>query len=202
MLGDAGVHQRLLTGSSSPTADLLWAAGLCGRIEAVDIASELLADEQLARLAGEVVCTIAGLPNDDCYWLDNGRVPVGDDPDEGLPAIEDDDLEADLAQRGDSSLRLPNPDSVRAWWAEQRSRFKPGLRYSCGHPLDGEQLQRGLAELPNRIRHHRALELAARTTGAAQIETRALSRVQAVQLDWVARHFARIDCQRGRPLPA
>lgn len=201
MLGDRSIHQRLLAALHSPTADLLWAAGLSGRAEAVDMASELLAHEQFGRLAGEVVCTIAGLPSDDDrYWLDNGTVPLGDDPDEALPALEDDDLEADLTLRGDSSLRLPNPDSVRVWWAEQRTRFEPGLRYSRGRPLDGQQLQRDLAELPTRVRHHRALELAARTAGLAQVETRALTRVQVAQLDWIAGHFAQVDCQRGRSL--
>jgi uncharacterized protein (TIGR02270 family) len=201
MLGDHGVHQRLLAALSSPTADLLWAAGLTGRVAAVDQAMPLLEHESLARLAGEVVCTIAGISRaGDRYWLDNGIVPVGDDPDEALPPLEQDDLDANLAPRGDALLRLPNPETVRAWWSTEQARFDAKLRYSAGQPFDGARLQRDLRELPTRVRHARALELAARTAGEARIETRALTMVQAAQLDSVAGHFARVDCQRGRPL--
>jgi uncharacterized protein (TIGR02270 family) len=199
MLGDHTVHQRLL--ANPPTADLLWASGLTGRVTAVDQAMSLLEHESLARLAGEVVCTIAGLSHtNDHHWLDNGIVPVGDDPDAALPPLERDDLDANLAPRGDALLRLPNPETVRVWWSTERSRFDAKLRYSSGQPFDGVRLQRDLRELPMRVRHARALELAARTAGEARIETHALTMVQAAQLDSVASHFARVDCQRGHPL--
>ncbi len=199
MLGDQGVHERLLAALDAPTPELLWAVGLGGRPAAVDRAMALLEDPELARLAGELVCTITGLSRrDDRYWLDNGVVK--DDPDEALPPLEDDDLDARLVPPAEAALRLPNPETVRAWWAEQRERYEPGRRYAGGRVLDGAQLQRELVAGPNRLRHARALELAARSGGRAQLESRALTGVQLAQLDALAQHFAGLDCQRGRRL--
>ncbi len=200
MLGDAAVHRQLLTRLDSPTAEGLWAAGLTGRPEAVDLAVTLLEHKTLARHAGELISTIAGLPRKhDRYWVDNGAAPVPDDPDEALPQFEDDDLDADLATRSEDSLRRPDPAQVRSWWASRRDRFDPRLRYSGGRVLDGRQLQRDLHEMPTRLRHARALELAARSAGLAQLQTRALTQVQTAQMAALGPLMLALDCQRGRP---
>lgn len=198
MLGDEAAHHRLLVElAATPTPELVWAVGLTGRIAAVDLVIELLDHPELARLAGEVVCTIGGLSmTEDRFWLDRGA-PVGGDEDDALPDLDDDDLEADLVPSGDDSLRLPNSDEIRAWWAQRRGGLQPNLRHSKGRPLDLAQLARSLSELPNRRRHPLALELAARTLGRVQISTRALT---AVQLDQINAGFAAldpIDLQRG-----
>ena len=203
MLGDAKVHAQLLASMSTPSADTLWALGLAGRVQAVDVALELLESEALARLAGEVVCTVAGLDiRDDSYWLDAGVVPVDAEPEAGLPPLAEDDLEASLVPLAEGALRLPNAAAVRAWWMQQRGRFVPEQRYSRGRPLDGDQLLRDLREAPTRLRHARALELAARTSGAAQLETRAFAWVQGMQLDALAARVPSVDFRQGRAFAA
>lgn len=201
MLGDASIHQRLLAAlRTAPTPALVWAAGLSGRPQAVDCALELLDDPRLARLAGEVVSAIAGLRDDDeDHWLDRG-VRVGEDPDDALPQLEHDDLDGVTTPSGDDKLRLPNPDAVRFWWARRRDGFDPQLRYSCGSPLDLPALARSLATLPTRRRHPLALELAARSTGRAQIAAWAMTGPQHVQAQDVFARLAFLEFQRGLPL--
>jgi uncharacterized protein (TIGR02270 family) len=197
MLGDASIHQRLLAAlQAGPTPALVWAAGLTGRPQAVDLGIELLDDPCLARLAGELVCAVAGLRDDDGdHWLDRG-VRIGDDPDDALPQLEHDDLEI---PSGDTKLRLPNPDALRSWWAHRRGQFDPRLRYSNGAPLDLPALARSFAALPTRRRHPLALELAARTTGRAQIATWAMTGAQHLQAQDVFSRLAFADFQRGLP---
>lgn len=204
MLGDPGVHRLLLAGLDAPTSSLVRAAGLTGRPAAVDRAMDLLEHPRLARLAGEVVCTIAGLPiSDRQLWLDNGADVIDEGAD---PRFEDKTLPETAEPRSrawsESALRLPNPSAVRAWWTEHRPRFDAALRYLGGLPLDAAQLLVELRERPARRRHHRALELAARTGGVAQLETRTLSHVQHAAMTRIAQtpDLARVDCQRGLPL--
>lgn len=205
MLGDQSAHQRLLAElEAAPSAALLWAAGLSGRSRAVDIAVELLEHPQLGRPAGELVCAVAGLPStDEQFWLDRG-VAIGADQTDALPDLEDDDLDSDLTLANDDSLRLPNPDEVRFWWAQRRDRFQTGLRHCNGRPLDGAQLALALRELPTRRRHPLALELAARTHGRAQIGTRTMTAVQRAQTDTafsgLGSGLDALDLQHGLPL--
>lgn len=201
MLGDAAVHQRLLTElTAAPTPALLWAAGLSGRRAAVDIAVELLEHPTLARLAGELVCAIAGLSSvDDRYWLDRGMT-IGVDEDDALPELDDDELDAELSLAGDQALRLPNPEEIQLWWARRRPSFAEQLRHLAGRPLDAAQLLRGLHELSTRRRHPLALELAARSQGRLQITTRTLACVQYQQLRAIASGIDSLDFQRGRAI--
>ncbi|KIG17555.1 hypothetical protein DB30_03256 [Enhygromyxa salina] len=198
MLGDASVHQRLLAAlRDTPTPALVWAAGLSGRPAAVDLALELLEEPRLARLAGEVVCAVAGLRDDEPdHWLDRG-VRVGEAPEDGLPPLDRDDLDQAVIQSGDDKLRLPNPDALRFWWAQRRGQFDPQLRYSNGAALDLPALARSLAVVPTRRRHPLALELAARSTGRAQIATWALMGAQHRQIQDVFARLAFADFQRG-----
>src|SRR5690606_4626196 len=72
--GDAGVHARLLGAlASRPDPELLAAAGVMGRPDAVAVAVELLDHDRLARLAGEVVSAVMGVSiRDERFWLDEG----------------------------------------------------------------------------------------------------------------------------------
>ncbi|PRQ03625.1 hypothetical protein ENSA5_13800 [Enhygromyxa salina] len=201
LIGDGAAHQRLLTElAHAPTPNLVWAAGLSGQPAAVDGVLALLDHPELARPAGEVVCAVAGLPaTQDQYWLDRGAA-IGDDRDDALPELEDDDLDTDLVPTGDDALRLPNPDAIRFWWSQRRDHFVPGVRHLSGRPLDIAQFARSLRELPTRRRHPLALELAARSTGRAQIATRATSATQHAQTQDVFARLAFLDFQRGLPL--
>jgi uncharacterized protein (TIGR02270 family) len=201
MLGDAALHQQLLARlRAAPSPALIWAAGLSGRLEAVDAALELLDDPQLARPAGELVASVAGLPLDDeSMWLDRG-VRVGDEDDEALPELELDDLEREPVPTSDQRLRLPRAEAVRSWWAARRCDFDPKLRHVAGLPLEIRQLSRSLYTLPTRRRHPLALELAARSSGRAQIASSAFALVQDAQTQELFGRVAFLDFQRGLPL--
>ena len=198
LLGDAAAHERLLELVDDPQrrAEALWALGFGGRVAAVDRGVALLDDEEHAALAGELVCAIAGLPTDEeTMW----REPAREQADEALPELEAEDLEADLVPTGTDALPLPDPPAVAAWWAEQRGRFDPGLRYLGGRPLDEQVLLEALAGGPARRRHTLALELAMRTHSRAFVPTRALAERQRAALARAA-ELGAIDCQRGLPL--
>jgi uncharacterized protein (TIGR02270 family) len=201
MLGDDGVHHRILAAlESAPTPALLWAGGLSGRPRAVDVAIDLLDHPRLARPAGELVCAVTGLDRDDNrYWLDRGR-RIGDDPDEALPPLIADDLDHEPVPRREDLLRRPNPDAQRAWWSQHRAHFDPCLRYLAGRPFDLPRLAQGLAGLPTMRRHPLALELAARSGGRAQISTHVLTSVQASQADAIFSRLDSLELQRGLPL--
>jgi uncharacterized protein (TIGR02270 family) len=197
-LGDAAAHARLLALVDDPNfrTDALWAVGFGGRVAAVDLCMSLLADEDVGPLAGEVVCAITGLSgSDDPFW----RAPLGkDDPDETLPELENDDLDADLVPAREAALPIPEPDAIAAWWQGRRGEFDPSLRYLRGRPLDRDELVAGLWHAPMRRRHALGFELGVRS-GGAFMNTRAMCATQKLQLETLST-VGRLDCQRGLPL--
>jgi len=220
MLGDSRAHGRILEAlTRAPSPARLWAGALTGRVEAVDIACTLLDHPSLARLAAELVCTVAGLPiRERSFWLDEGaQGAYGLDPDEGLPPLDQDDLDADLIPSETLKLRLPDPEAVRRWWKQrapsmrnQADQAEPGdegepQRYLGGEPLDADRLLWGLRTLSSRVRHPLAIELAMRSAGVHVIDTRrASAKAQLVQLAQVQRAIdssdTPLDCQSGLPL--
>ncbi|MCA9697714.1 MAG: hypothetical protein KC431_09335, partial [Myxococcales bacterium] len=73
-----------------------------------------------------------------------------------------------------------------------------------GRPLDAALSMASLgmgAAVSTRRRHALALELAARTGGRAQLDTRSLSRVQLDQLRTITAALGTLDLQRGLALP-
>lgn len=201
MLGDAAAHAALLSAlRAAPTPALLWAAGLSGRREAVELAVELLAHPTLGRLAGEVVCAVAGLSSEDeAMWLDRGR-NVGVEANEALPPLQQDALDGALIPRADDHLRRPAAAPVRAWWRARRDQLDASQRYLGGHLLDLPHLARTLRTCPTRRRHPLALELAARSSGRAQLNTRGLTLTQHEQGEELFARLAFLDFQRGLPL--
>jgi uncharacterized protein (TIGR02270 family) len=204
MQGDASVHARLLGAlASRPDPELLSAAGVMGRPDAVAVAIELLDHQHLSRLAGEVVSTVLGLSTrDDRFWLDEGaHGSFGADPDEALPKLNADQLDADLIPPEIRRLRQPNPRAIRDWWLEAELEYSPALRYFGGRPLDRSTMAHALREAPMRQRHHLGLELAMRSAAAALLDTRAPARTQTHQLATIfATLGPELDFQGGLPL--
>ncbi len=208
--GDLATHGRLLGQlRDHPDPDLLWAAGITGRAEAAAIAIELLDHPKLARLAGELLTFVAGLPlTVDSLWLDEGaHGAYGADADEGLPKLARDDLDADLVPPEELRLRLPNPTAVRAWWSKQRGALHPGLRHFAGWPLETRIVEQTLHQAPMRRRHALALELAIRSAGIGLLDTRAPARVQLLRMREIFATLAQyaaagrdVDFQGGLPL--
>ncbi|MFO7567926.1 MAG: hypothetical protein R6X02_35120 [Enhygromyxa sp.] len=185
MQGDAGVHARLIAAlASRPDPDLLSAAGITGRPDAVAVAIGLLDHPGLGRIAGEVVSAVLGLSTrDERFWLDEGaHGSYGVDPDEALPSLAADDLDANLVPPELLRLRRPNARAIRQWWREAELEFSPALRYFGGRPLDLSTAISGLREAPMRRRQALALELAIRSAGAALLDCRASARTQITQL--------------------
>lgn len=205
MQGDAGVHARLLASlRARPSAELLWAAMISGRPDAIPIALELLDHPKLGRAAGEVIASIAGLSTrEHGYWLDEGATGrFGSQAAQALPALAADDLDANLVPPEHLRLRRPNAPAIRAWWHRSAAHFSPQLRYLGGHPLSLAQLEAILHDCSMRRRHPLALELAIRSAGEGLLDTRAPARVQ---IPRAAAIFARlegraIEFQTGLPL--
>lgn len=208
--GDLATHRRLLARlRERPDPDLLWAAGITGRVDAAAIAIELLDHPTLARLAGELLTFVAGLgTHDDAMWLDEGaHGSYGADEDDALPSLARDDLNANLIPPEERRLRLPNPATVRAWWSTARERLSPTLRHYAGWPLETALIERALYEAPMRRRHALALELEIRSAGIGLLDTRAPARVQMIRmreifatLEQFARAGRGVDFQGGLPL--
>ncbi|KIG17737.1 hypothetical protein DB30_03012 [Enhygromyxa salina] len=199
LLGDAAAQQHLLGLVDSPEhrADALWALGFSGRVSAVDRCIELLGDDEIAPLAAEVVCAIAGLSTeDDRFWR---APPPPDGEGQTLPRLQDDDLNRDLIPTAEAGLQIPEPEPTARWWQERRPGFEPSLRYIGGRALTGRVLVDALWRAPMRRRHNLALELGLRTGGTVMVGTRALSGPQQAQLAELAELEA-IDFQRGMTL--
>jgi uncharacterized protein (TIGR02270 family) len=203
--GDAGVHARLISAlATRPDPELLAAASATGRPDAVAVAVELLDHPQLARLAGEVVATVVAPPRDDRLWIDEGgHGSYGADAHEALPALADDDLDADLVPPEQLRLRLPNAPALRDWWLDAEPEFSPALRYFGGRPLDLRTVEIGLRTATMRRRPALGLELAIRSAGMGQLDTRAPARAQVERMAGI---FARLgagaplDFQGGLPM--
>ena len=194
-LGDPRVHERLLAYADDPVhqSDALWAMGFTGRVAAVERCIPLLANENIGPLAAEVVCAITGLASDaEGLWHPPSSDP---EPEQTLPELADDDLDADLVPKAEASLPVPAPDEIAAWWQENRSNFDPGLRYIAGRPFDRDALVDGLWNAPMRRRHVLAFELGVRS-GGAFVDTRAMCATQKLQLGALD-NVGRIDCQQG-----
>jgi hypothetical protein len=156
--------------------DALWALGFSGRLAAAEACLPFLEDEELGGVAAEAFAAIAGLPLASPFLRDPPRPR-----EEGeLPPLEE-DLEADLMPGPDDDLPLLHAPRVRRWWDEARKRLDPAVRHLRGRPFDLGPIREELAGGPARRRPVLALELAIRSRGAAQVETRAFAAVQRAQ---------------------
>ncbi|NVB38570.1 hypothetical protein G6O69_12075 [Pseudenhygromyxa sp. WMMC2535] len=196
-LGGPSEHTWLVwhANNTEPSRALLWALGFSGRVEAVDRCLDCLDDPALAPLAAEAICAITGLSTEDeRYWLP----PSDAAHDDGLPALEHDDLEADLVPDSEDALPRPDPAALRDWWARTRTQFSPELRYLAGRPLDGPGLLAALEHGSARRRSALAFELEVRSHGRAFVDTRAWCWAQRASLAAATAHAAGIDAQKGR----
>jgi uncharacterized protein (TIGR02270 family) len=127
------------------------------------------------QLAAEAICTMSGL---DLQRAKLVRVP---DEQEETDALSADGIRATRLLGPDDRLPLPDVAGVDAWWARERARFAPGVRYLGGRPFTLTRLHDALEHGPTRRRHAFALELSARSAGACRLQTRAFTRAQREQ---------------------
>jgi uncharacterized protein (TIGR02270 family) len=152
-------------------ADVLWALGFSGRLAAMEACVQYLEVPEVARLAAEAFSAMTGLRLEGAYALPPGERPEG----APVPPEEQEGLDADLVPRPEDDLPWPHVAAVRAWWAQNQTRFAKGTRYLMGQPFSGTVLLKALESSPMRRRHVLARELAIRTRGQHVIPTRAFT---------------------------
>lgn len=172
---------------------LLWSIGLGGRASDIVLLLASMGDEEprVAKLAFEAFCGITGAPSDQLA-ADDANTDE-EEQQEGLPALEDDDLDADLVGDPVDALPLPNPDAAAAWWSAHSGRYVDGQRYLYGRVAGGDALLLALRQAPMRRRHAHARELAFRTRAAHGLATRAWAFVQKQRLAQIEGARLRLD---------
>jgi uncharacterized protein (TIGR02270 family) len=193
MLGNAADHDGVvrMLGRPSRQREAIWALGFGGRRSGADACIDLLAQQRYAGLAAEAFCAITGLDLAGAGLLAARPPAQRDDDDDEAPPFEDDDLDATLVPRAEERLPEADVSGVIRWWNGNRARFDPGLRYLGGQPISVERLAGVLASGPMRRRAPIAFELAVRTHGCLQIETRAFIAEQLRRLAEFGRTFGR-----------
>lgn len=106
---------------------LIQGAGLIGDPAYVPWLIGQMADDALARVAGEAFNLIAGA---DLELLDLER-----NAPETAEGPNDDPEDDNVAMDEDDSLPWPDPKLVQAWWTHHCARFASGTRYLVGSPV-------------------------------------------------------------------
>ncbi|QQR44280.1 TIGR02270 family protein [Myxococcus xanthus] len=167
--GDERDLKRLLERLSDKSlqADVLWALGFSGRLDAADACVELLGQGPIAALAGESFSAITGLRIEGDFAIPKDA----QEAEEPVP-LEEDDLDADLKPKPEDSLPTPNAMTVAAWWQQTRPKLDARQRYLSGQPHQPKVLLDALISAPMRRRHALALDLELRSRGALRVPTR------------------------------
>jgi uncharacterized protein (TIGR02270 family) len=125
-----------------------------------------MADEKVARLAGESFSLITGI---DLAYLDLERKPP-----EGVDFGPTDNPEDEnVAMDPDDGLPWPDPDKIQKWWDANTNRFQAGVRYFMGEPVNVENCKRVLREGYQRQRIAAALHLSLLQPGTPLFPTSA-----------------------------
>lgn len=182
-LGGERERRLLMAALAQPrTFDLaLQALGFLGTKEAANLALQAMNNSVHARLAAEAFCAITGLN----LAAQNLAAPEPPALNEPLP-FELDDMNADLVPKLDDLLPLPDVEGVERWWSQNEARFDHGTRYIGGQSLCPEALYQALAGGPMRRRHVLGFELAVRTGGLCDLQTRGFYALQRQQLRGIA----------------
>ncbi|MFP2933518.1 hypothetical protein ACLESO_51920 [Pyxidicoccus sp. 3LG] len=139
---------------------------------AAEACLELMRKKPAAALAGEAFSAITGLRIAEQF------AAPSEEEEDALPPLEEEDLDADLSSKPEGALPRPQPEAVAAWWQETRQRMDAKQRYLAGQPFTPQAILEALASAPMRRRHALALELALRSRGAIQVQTRTFTSKQ------------------------
>ncbi len=123
------VGARLRDTGPGAAALAVRAAGLIGRVDAVEWLIDQMWDPAFSRLAGESFAMITGA---DLAFLDlDAAAPVEEGP--------NDDPSDPLVERNpDEDLPVPDPAAIAAWWQARADRFTKSPRYILGQPTGPE----------------------------------------------------------------
>lgn len=177
-LGGPAEHEILLKALRLPTHlhASVRALGLSGNRAVLPSLMPLLErpDPPVAQLAAEAIATIAGPPA--ALHLD--QPPESTDAD-GLPPLEDDDLDADLVPPSTSELPWPDAPAIAAWRSQATL---PDVRSIDGQPATPVAVIQALRTGSTRRNHALALILAIKSCGALRLDTLRLASTQRAQL--------------------
>ncbi|MBP7148224.1 MAG: TIGR02270 family protein [Acidobacteria bacterium] len=140
--------------------------GMIGLPELVPALFPWMAQDELARVAGEAFSMVTG--------VDLAHDDLERDPPEGFragPADTADD--EDVALDPDEDLPWPDPELVAKRWSEIQARFAPGKRHLLGQPVSPDAARDALRAGFQRQRAAAALELALLQPGVPSFEVRA-----------------------------
>ena len=146
----------------------VWSLGHLGTPRAVELCLRGMSHDAIARACGEAYCWITGA---DLVRDKLARIEESPEP----PEFENEDLDANLVPSAEDMWPLPDADAVRAHWAERASAFAPDVRHTQGRPVTPDVLLDMIETGPMVRRPDLAFELAVRTQGQYDVETRALT---------------------------
>jgi len=161
--------QRLLKSIAQDPANqrlLIQGAGMAGDAQYLPWLIGQMADDPVARLAGESFSMMTGL---DLAYLDLERKPPEDVEAGPTENPEDENVEMDP----DDSLPWPDQGKIQPWWAANAQRFQPGVRYFMGDPPSRAHCLSALKEGFQRQRIAAAEYLCLLSPGTPLFNTRA-----------------------------
>lgn len=176
LTGRSADQRLILEATASPGLQraALFALGFSGTIDAADACVQLMQNPALAPLAGEAFAAITGVDLAAEKLLADGDEEEAEKP----VSLDEEDLDTDLSLGPEDDLAVPDGPAVAAWWRERRKSLQTQTLCNYGRPADQNTLVAALGSAPMRRRHGLALDLAIRTRGAMQIQTRALAQDQ------------------------
>lgn len=149
----------------------LFALGFIGTPEAVEICLAAMGDPKLSRCAGEAYCAVTGAD------LQRDQL-TAKEAEEQTPALEADDLDADLVPTPQQGWPLPDENRVRSHWEAVKARHTPGARHYLGKPVNVDVLLAAIEQGPMLRRPDLITELTIRSGGRYDVEPRAPTSVQ------------------------
>jgi uncharacterized protein (TIGR02270 family) len=142
MAADLPSSHRMLKTLAREPADrrsLIQGVGIAGDVQFIPWLIGLMADDKVARLAGESFSTITGL---DLAYLDLERNP----PEDFVSGPTDDPDDPNVDMDPDEGLPWPDQSKIQSWCNANGSRFRAGIRYFVGEPPGQSHCHRVLRE--------------------------------------------------------
>lgn len=158
---------------------LIQGAGLSGDPSYVPWLIGQMADDKLARFAGDAFSMITGV---DLALLDLERPP----PESVEAGPNDDPADPNVDMDADDGLPWPDPSRVQAWWAQRGSKFGAGVRHFVGGPVTRAHCMEVLKTGYQRQRIAAAFHLCLLNPGTPLFEWRAPARRQQRELAQMA----------------
>jgi uncharacterized protein (TIGR02270 family) len=128
---DALLTLRILAQRPESLRTVIEGIGYAGEPTYVPWLISNMADDEVARAAGESFSLIAGLDFSEAH-VDRPR------PEDFEVGPNDDPMDPNVDMDPDEGLPWPDQQKIDKWWAANSSRFTPGQRYFMGAPVTRE----------------------------------------------------------------